>query len=463
MQCIATDDDSNMVWVGGSLETLQDKRPTSKLNLEFRDTALDNLARRLTVSRVGGEYTLVLATRVPPDRCDEGWFGDRCQFKCHCLDGDDCDNNGFCSRGCDPSWFGPACQYSCDVGTYGPNCEKPCSLHCAGPSNACHNVNGSCYQGCEPGYQTPLCEEACDVGTYGPNCEKPCSLHCAGPSNACHNVNGSCYQGCEPGYQTPLCEEVCDVGTFGPGCTGTCSPHCAGSGNNTCSILDGSCYSGCVPGYQAPICKDASASTNQNPTVIIIAIVASIAAIVMLYVIAAVLWRYCKARRRKKRVQVPIDDNVTGQHAGNSFTSQEPRAEARHKNRGVAISTQPIPDYDILRTSGRENDFMHTYATDFDPYDRIVENLYTDGLSDPSPTVESTQAADTTEHDHKDNDDDSETYIQMTDVRSSSHTPNAGIYSTIPTTNIIQLAGKEGDYLTTLEAEPACKESEVNL
>ncbi|GFO27357.1 multiple epidermal growth factor-like domains 10 [Plakobranchus ocellatus] len=45
--------------------------------------------------------------------CDQGWFGDECQFQCHCAVNTGCDpSNGICSAGCDPQWFGPACQYA---------------------------------------------------------------------------------------------------------------------------------------------------------------------------------------------------------------------------------------------------------------------------------------------------------------------------------------------------------------
>ncbi|GFO17992.1 fucolectin-related protein [Plakobranchus ocellatus] len=45
--------------------------------------------------------------------CDQGWFGDECQFQCHCAVNTGCDpSNGTCSAGCDPQWFGPACQYA---------------------------------------------------------------------------------------------------------------------------------------------------------------------------------------------------------------------------------------------------------------------------------------------------------------------------------------------------------------
>ncbi|GFN78769.1 receptor-type tyrosine-protein phosphatase kappa [Plakobranchus ocellatus] len=45
-------------------------------------------------------------------QCEKGWFGERCQFMCHCLDHSKCDRrDGACSKGCDPQWFGPGCQY----------------------------------------------------------------------------------------------------------------------------------------------------------------------------------------------------------------------------------------------------------------------------------------------------------------------------------------------------------------
>ncbi|GFR92653.1 histone-lysine N-methyltransferase SETMAR [Elysia marginata] len=42
-----------------------------------------------------------------------GWFGDKCQYRCHCTDDVDCDKvTGLCSSGCGPGWFGPSCQYA---------------------------------------------------------------------------------------------------------------------------------------------------------------------------------------------------------------------------------------------------------------------------------------------------------------------------------------------------------------
>ncbi|GFO17533.1 multiple epidermal growth factor-like domains protein 6 [Plakobranchus ocellatus] len=44
--------------------------------------------------------------------CEKGWFGESCQFLCHCADHGDCNKtDGTCSKGCDQQWFGPGCQY----------------------------------------------------------------------------------------------------------------------------------------------------------------------------------------------------------------------------------------------------------------------------------------------------------------------------------------------------------------
>ncbi|GFO46880.1 fucolectin-related protein [Plakobranchus ocellatus] len=53
----------------------------------------------------------------PAQQCNQrGWFGDKCQFQCHCAGNGECSQSGTCSDGCDPQWFGPACQY--DVSEY---------------------------------------------------------------------------------------------------------------------------------------------------------------------------------------------------------------------------------------------------------------------------------------------------------------------------------------------------------
>ncbi|XP_059166738.1 uncharacterized protein LOC131949005 [Physella acuta] len=42
--------------------------------------------------------------------CQYGWFGQACQYKCHCQK-DEC-HNGYCPLGCGKGWFGPQCQFA---------------------------------------------------------------------------------------------------------------------------------------------------------------------------------------------------------------------------------------------------------------------------------------------------------------------------------------------------------------
>ncbi|GFN81475.1 fibrinogen-related molecule [Plakobranchus ocellatus] len=45
--------------------------------------------------------------------CSEtGWFGNKCQFMCHCKYKEECERpTGTCTGPCERGWFGPACQY----------------------------------------------------------------------------------------------------------------------------------------------------------------------------------------------------------------------------------------------------------------------------------------------------------------------------------------------------------------
>ena len=43
--------------------------------------------------------------------CKGGWFGDQCQYQCHCSGCDTCLDGSCNGRECHSDWFGPACQY----------------------------------------------------------------------------------------------------------------------------------------------------------------------------------------------------------------------------------------------------------------------------------------------------------------------------------------------------------------
>ncbi|GFN90791.1 fibrinogen-related molecule [Plakobranchus ocellatus] len=65
---------------------------------------------------------LVLFSGICIAQCNlRGWFGDGCQFQCHCGGNVECSQFGTCIDGCDPQWFGPACQYDVSEYTVGPD------------------------------------------------------------------------------------------------------------------------------------------------------------------------------------------------------------------------------------------------------------------------------------------------------------------------------------------------------
>ncbi|KAK6991239.1 receptor-type tyrosine-protein phosphatase kappa, partial [Biomphalaria glabrata] len=57
-------------------------------------------------------FTLNKLLLIKADTCRTGWFGDYCQYKCHCIN-NQCDTNGTCTNGssCEKGWFGYKCQY----------------------------------------------------------------------------------------------------------------------------------------------------------------------------------------------------------------------------------------------------------------------------------------------------------------------------------------------------------------
>ncbi|GFO03936.1 fibrinogen-related molecule [Plakobranchus ocellatus] len=47
---------------------------------------------------------------------ERGWFGNNCQYMCHCKYQQQCDRTtGTCPGPCESGWFGPACQYASAV------------------------------------------------------------------------------------------------------------------------------------------------------------------------------------------------------------------------------------------------------------------------------------------------------------------------------------------------------------
>ncbi|XP_059138701.1 uncharacterized protein LOC131927060 [Physella acuta] len=59
-------------------------------------------------------YLIGVCCTIPTSTlaCDIGWFGPKCEYKCHCTDGH-CTTAGLCANNvdCARGWFGPLCQY----------------------------------------------------------------------------------------------------------------------------------------------------------------------------------------------------------------------------------------------------------------------------------------------------------------------------------------------------------------
>ncbi|CAL1532181.1 unnamed protein product, partial [Lymnaea stagnalis] len=67
---------------------------------------------RVTTLQVVIVFCLLCVITPVASGCDTGWFGNSCQYQCHCSS-NYCDDSGECTDGskCDSEWFGPACQY----------------------------------------------------------------------------------------------------------------------------------------------------------------------------------------------------------------------------------------------------------------------------------------------------------------------------------------------------------------
>ncbi|GFR99740.1 multiple epidermal growth factor-like domains 10 [Elysia marginata] len=377
--------------------------------------------------------------------CSEGKFGRNCERSCNCADQGACFvSTGGCPSGCAPGYTGEDCWTPCETNKYGSGCQGTCSENCAGGAvRSCSSSDGTCNYGCKPGYHGPLCKEPCGNGTYGALCRQRCSDYCEGGSQACHNVNGTCHHGCIPGYKTPFCTEVCKVGTYGPGCTKNCSEFCAGK-VKTCTVLDGSCLQGCMPGYQAPLCTNKNAPpSTKGPQLWMIILAVAVSVIAVVNVIAVVLWLRRKSPNRKRRKPIPLDDKVSATQADSSESARGSREETRPPSRGVAMSTQPFSNYDIIPASDPARDAIHTYATDFDPYDHVLERIYENASSEPFPTVEAEKTDKARESQLPDNGQ----YIQLEDVRSSNN----------DATETTEFSGKDGDYLTPIDGKETGK------
>uniref|UniRef100_UPI00398E4726 N-acetylglucosamine-1-phosphodiester alpha-N-acetylglucosaminidase isoform X2 n=1 Tax=Pristiophorus japonicus TaxID=55135 RepID=UPI00398E4726 len=117
--------------------------------------------------------------------CTGFWSGAACNLL-NCGPSN-CTLHGICSEGgclCDAGWMGTNCSDVCPDGFYGDGCTQKC--HCIN-GGICDHIHGTC--SCLSGYHGDFCEQECPMGWYGRKCQQAC--HCE-KMCPCHPVTGSC-------------------------------------------------------------------------------------------------------------------------------------------------------------------------------------------------------------------------------------------------------------------------------
>ena len=212
--------------------------------------------------------------------CDEGKYGDLCQYDCNAVCKDSlCYRNGSC--------------VSCVDGQYGNECQHRCSYSCK--DRLCYR-NGSCIF-CVDGRYGERCDSMCDnqinkcsrclVDTYRSvqcitcnpgfyvedNMCKGCNENCKSDAwPYCNSSSGKCRYGCHDHWYGDKCDSKCNVSKCAL-CTSnhniceecieghylesstscvTCPPNCIS--HNECNKHNGSCEDGCIDGKSGIKC-----------------------------------------------------------------------------------------------------------------------------------------------------------------------------------------------------------------
>ncbi|XP_033738135.1 multiple epidermal growth factor-like domains protein 6 isoform X2 [Pecten maximus] len=188
--------------------------------------------------------------------CPSNFYGEKCEFPCHCQLG--CNTtSGVCDTpDCQPGWKGRRCDTECGPHLFGANCSHVC--HCR--ESGCNHITGLCDKpGCLPGYRGISCSQECSAGTFGADCSQLC--HCK--TSGCSHVTGICKTpGCSRGWHDSTCNEACGPETFGEDCKQTC--HCQTPG---CNPFIGTCYEpGCKQGWTGNSCDVNIANASACPS-----------------------------------------------------------------------------------------------------------------------------------------------------------------------------------------------------
>ncbi|GFR73274.1 multiple epidermal growth factor-like domains protein 6 [Elysia marginata] len=159
---------------------------------------------------------------LPSPSCTlRGWFGNKCQFMCHCAGNEDCDKfTGHCDSGCSPDWFGPACQYASI--RYSVLLREPEDMEwLTDKDDSTCNTETSEVMKIRLYDRKPLTwirlvvktgesikipegtKECKRAGWFGDKCQYRC--HCTDDVD-CDKVTGVCSLGCGPGWFGPSCQ-----------------------------------------------------------------------------------------------------------------------------------------------------------------------------------------------------------------------------------------------------------------
>ncbi|KAM9723892.1 N-acetylglucosamine-1-phosphodiester alpha-N-acetylglucosaminidase isoform 1-T1 [Menidia menidia] len=118
-------------------------------------------------------------------RCQRGWQGTACDsLVCQ---PPACGPHGFCTADgcvCDAGWRGNNCSQECLPGFYGDRCNQTCSCVNGG---SCDPVHGRC--SCPPGFHGETCGQVCPLGFFGVSCAQECRCDDLCP---CEPRTGSC-------------------------------------------------------------------------------------------------------------------------------------------------------------------------------------------------------------------------------------------------------------------------------
>ncbi|XP_071118953.1 receptor-type tyrosine-protein phosphatase mu-like isoform X3 [Haliotis cracherodii] len=225
-------------------------------------------------------------------RCQDGFFGYKCRFRCRCRRSEVCDKvHGNCVGGCREGFWGPGCQltnscyYNGQKRNYMGTKAMTTKLYTCQrwdqqvpqkhsytqrdfpdrvfPNNFCRTTADSSQPWCyttEPRARWQYCSINncnCPPARFGINCGKEC--HCKEYSENCDSILGMCKSGCAAGWTGYDCQTPtpCPANRYG----WACAKECQCKNKKDCDRFTGpksSCK--CKKGYfNPPLCEPVTA------------------------------------------------------------------------------------------------------------------------------------------------------------------------------------------------------------